>query len=128
MAEIIDNVSHVDWRELKQILSNPSSPILVVDVRELEEYEAAHIPGIPLVPMSEIVDVVDRFDKDREYVLVCRSGRRSLEVAKFFQANGIERVHNFKGGMLSWIEEGNETAQGPEHVVKDYTPEHLERK
>lgn len=114
MAYVKENISQLSYEEVKEIPENNS--LLLLDVRELEEYVEGHIPTIPLVPMSEIVDLIDQFDKNEEYVLVCRSGRRSHEVAKFFKDNGIEKVHNYAGGMLEW--EGPITT-GEENVIKD---------
>ena len=34
-------------------------------------------------------------------MVLCRSGRRSLEVAKFLQQNGFKAV-NLAGGILAW--------------------------
>lgn len=106
MAKIIEGVSHLNAEELHNILRDASKQhIHVIDVRESEEYEAGHIPGVPLLPMSEIPDRIDEFDQAAEYIFVCRSGRRSLEVAKFFQSEGIEQVHNYAEGMLGWEQE-----------------------
>lgn len=103
MAELIEGVSHVDTQELYNIMQDPNKKhVHIIDVREEEEYIAGHIPGVPLLPMSEIPDRVDQLDKSMEYIFVCRSGRRSLEVAKFLQGEGIEKVHNYLGGMLEW--------------------------
>ncbi|WP_026691287.1 rhodanese-like domain-containing protein [Alteribacter aurantiacus] len=116
MAFEKENVTQLTYEEVKDIhVKKKLSPILI-DVREIEEYEEGHIPGIPLIPMSEIVDLVDAFDKGEEYVLVCRSGRRSQEVAKFFKDNGIENVHNYADGMLGWTAE---QTPGHEWVVKN---------
>lgn len=115
MAEIIEGVSHLNTKELYQILKDPDqADVQIIDVREQEEYEAGHIPGVPLIPMSEIPDKIEQFDKNVEYIFVCRSGRRSLEVAKFFQSEGIEKVHNYAGGMLDWKEENQEIVKGSE--------------
>lgn len=127
MAQLIEDISHVTAQELRGLLTDPDNRALVVDVREPEEYVAAHIPGVPLIPMGDIVDLIDRFDKEREYVLVCRSGRRSLEVAKFFAANGIGKVHNFWGGMLAWQEQGFEVEVGPGLSGDAVAPETLTR-
>lgn len=113
MAQRIEDVSHLDWRELREVLDDQNRTAIVIDVREPEEYEEAHIDGLPLIPMGDIIDWTDIMDPQREYIFVCRSGRRSLEVAKYFQRNGFGNVHNFLGGMLSWREEGNEIAKGP---------------
>ncbi|GAA3399548.1 rhodanese-like domain-containing protein [Paenibacillus hodogayensis] len=120
MAERIENVSHLDWRELKDVLEDGERAAIVIDVREPEEYEEAHIGGLPLIPMGDIIDWTEKLDPEREYVFVCRSGRRSLEVAKYFQNNGFGRVHNFAGGMLSWAAEGNTIATGPAEDIDSF--------
>lgn len=114
MAYEKEGVTQIDVTELKQALKDDQT--IVIDIREHEEYVEAHIPGLPLIPMSEIVDVVDDFEKDKEYVLVCRSGRRSHETSKFFKMNGIEQVKNYEGGMLAWDED---VQTGEENIIKD---------
>ncbi|CAG7638462.1 rhodanese-like domain-containing protein [Paenibacillus allorhizosphaerae] len=128
MAQIIENISHLDTQELLALSADPDRQAIFIDVREPEEYEAAHIPGIPLIPMGEIIDLIEQLDPDREYVFVCRSGRRSLEVAKFFSANGFEKIHNYLGGMLQWQQEAHKVAAGREHIIDAFTLEQLERK
>lgn len=111
MSHYIDGIHHVSNVELQRILGDPSKETHVIDVREPEEYEERHIPGVPLIPMGDIVDYLDKLDQKQAYVFVCRSGRRSFEVAKYFHANGFERVSNFEGGMLSWT---GVSVSGPE--------------
>lgn len=125
MSSVIAGISHFDVRELKSVLDDSANDSIVIDVREVEEYEAGHIPGIPLIPMGEIIDYLDQFDRNREYIFVCRSGRRSLEVAKFFKNNGFDKVHNYLGGMLQW---DGELALGQENIITEFHPEQLERK
>lgn len=125
MSTVIEGVSHIDAQKLKQIIDSPDHDAIIIDVREVEEYESGHIPGIPLIPMGDIPDVIDQFDRNREYIFVCRSGRRSLEVAKFLQHNDFEKVHNFLGGMLKW---DGEIVFGQERVITEFSQEQLERK
>lgn len=126
MPAFIEGVSHLDKQELHSLINDSTkSDVIIIDVRELEEYEEGHIPNIPLLSMGNIPDVMDQFDKDAEYVFICRSGRRSLEVSKFFQNEGIEKVHNFLGGMLTWDKEVN---IGQENVIHDFSMKALERK
>lgn len=115
MAHKVEGIRQLSFTEVKELYDQSSKSPIFIDVRELEEYTSGHIPGIPLIPMSEIANRAGELAKEEEYVLVCRSGRRSHEVAKFFQENGIENVANYEGGMLEW-EGPLET--GEEHVVK----------
>jgi rhodanese-related sulfurtransferase len=125
MSYVVEGISHLNSGELRDILADPANKTIVIDVREPEEYEAGHIGTLPLIPMGEIADYIGQFDRSREYVFVCRSGRRSLEVAKFFHNNGFDRVHNFAGGMLGW---DGEVTFGSENVVTEFNAEQLERK
>jgi rhodanese-related sulfurtransferase len=76
----------------------------VVDVREPNEYtgELGHIPGAELVPLGALESAAATWDKDRELVLVCRSGARSSRAAATLAAAGFRRVMNMTGGMLAW--------------------------
>ncbi|WP_438349346.1 rhodanese-like domain-containing protein [Paenibacillus sp. FA6] len=124
MSTIIEGVSHVDTSELYKIIEHTPQQVYVIDVREPEEYNEVHIPGVPLIPMGDIPDLIESFDKSAEYVIVCRSGRRSLEVSKFFQQEGIEKVHNYYGGMLAW---DREVEVGPEHIIETFSMDKLTR-
>ncbi|MCK6547231.1 rhodanese-like domain-containing protein [Myxococcota bacterium] len=77
---------------------------LLVDVREVHEYrgELGHIQGAELVPLATVAEAASRWDKDRELVVVCRSGGRSGRAAAMLAANGFTRVANMVGGMLAW--------------------------
>jgi len=48
-----------------------------------------------------VADRVDELNRDSEIVVLCRSGRRSLEVARFLQQSGFKTV-NLAGGILAW--------------------------
>lgn len=102
MGKEIEGVKQMEADELLKLYDNKPQEVELIDVREPEEYEAGHIPGIKLIPMGEIPEQMEKLDKNKEYVFVCRSGRRSHEVCKFLQAHGFARVFNFDGGMLEW--------------------------
>jgi rhodanese-related sulfurtransferase len=76
-------------------------PLTLLDVREEWELGVASVPGIVHIPMGEVAGRLGELDRTREVVVLCRSGRRSLEVAKFLQQNGFKAV-NLAGGILAW--------------------------
>ena len=84
-------------------------------MRELDEYAEAHIPGVSLIPMNTIPSFLDDFDRNASYVFICRSGKRSQNVARYLKEQGMTNVSNFAGGMLSWQ---GEVKDGLEWVVK----------
>lgn len=76
-------------------------PLTLLDVRESWELDVASVPDVVHIPMGEVASRMNELDSSREVVVLCRSGRRSLEVAKFLQQNGFRAV-NLAGGILAW--------------------------
>jgi rhodanese-related sulfurtransferase len=75
--------------------------LTLLDVREDWELGVASVPDIVHIPMGQVADRLAELDRSRETVVLCRSGRRSMEVAKFLQQNGFRAV-NLAGGILAW--------------------------
>lgn len=73
----------------------------VIDVRENEEVAQGMIDGATHIPLGDIPEATDRLDQEKEYILVCRSGRRSLNAAKYLADKGFKAI-NMTGGMLKW--------------------------
>lgn len=78
--------------------------LTLLDVREEWELGVASVPGILHIPMGQLADRLGEIDRSREVVVLCRSGRRSLQVANFLQQNGFRAV-NLAGGILAWSRE-----------------------
>ena len=75
----------------------------LLDVREPWETELAPVPSrIVHIPMGEIADRLGELDPNTETVVICRSGGRSLQVARFLAAHGFRSVANLAGGILAW--------------------------
>lgn len=81
---------------------------LLVDVREQDEIEALSydVPNIMHVPLSEFEDRYAEIPKDKDVVMVCRSGGRSLRAAGFLVNHGYDKVVNMQHGMIRWAEKG----------------------
>lgn len=73
----------------------------LVDVREDEEVASGMIPGAKHIRMGDIPASLDYFDKNKEYIFICRSSRRSENVCHYLQDQGY-KVRNMAGGMLAW--------------------------
>ncbi|MEO8654795.1 MAG: rhodanese-like domain-containing protein [Ramlibacter sp.] len=81
---------------------------LLVDVRELSEVAqvAFDLPGVVLLPLSELEQRFAELPRDRDLVLVCREGDRSLKATYFLMYQGYERVANMEGGLYKWARKG----------------------
>ena len=76
-------------------------PMTLLDVREDWELAIASVSGVVHIPMAAVPSRLNELDRDKDIVVLCRSGRRSLEIAKFLQLNGF-RALNLSGGILAW--------------------------
>jgi rhodanese-related sulfurtransferase len=76
--------------------------IVLLDVRTDKEYEQGHIPGAVHVPFSEIGDRVKKLKKDKELVVFCQNGSRSIWAIKRLMGMGYKNISNLKGGYNAW--------------------------
>src|SRR5204862_6820793 len=98
--------------ELASALTRPAGP-LVVDVRMPAEYGAMHLEPSLLLPLDEIARRRGALPRDRELVLVCRTGARArLADAELTGA----RTRVLEGGLMAWQEAGNPVVEGKAHM------------
>jgi rhodanese-related sulfurtransferase len=97
---VVEELKIITPEELKKKLE-AGEKLELVDVREDYEVEQGKIPGAKHIPMAEIPASMGYFDKNKEYIFICRSSRRSENVCLFLQDQGF-KVRNMIGGMLEW--------------------------
>ena len=81
---------------------------LLVDVRERSEVAelAFDVPGIVNIPLSEFEQRFAELPRERELILVCAGGQRSLKAAYYLIYQGYARVANMKDGLAKWLRKG----------------------
>lgn len=78
------------------------SDAFIIDVREDEEvFETGTIKGAVHIPMMTVPNNLNKIPKDREIYILCRSGRRSYEVASYLNELGYNAI-NLKGGIIKY--------------------------
>ncbi len=98
------------WDAETHLRENPA--LLVLDVREPAEYDAMHIEGSINVPRG-VLESACEYDyedtvpelveaREREVLVVCRSGKRSVLAADTMQRLGYLRVESLKTGLRGW--------------------------
>ena len=95
----------VDCQSVKQKLDN-GEEFLFLDCREQNEYDLVHIQGTKLLPMSQIQDRIAELEehKDREIVVHCHHGGRSLQVAGWLTQLGYPNAKSLAGGIDVWAQ------------------------
>ncbi|HEX2121691.1 MAG TPA: molybdopterin-synthase adenylyltransferase MoeB [Thermoanaerobaculia bacterium] len=79
--------------------------VVLIDVREPYEWNAGHLEQAQHIPMSQIEKRLGEIPRDRDVVMICRSGSRSAHVQQHLLQNGWNRVQNLVGGMARWARE-----------------------
>lgn len=69
-----------------------------LDVRKESEYKSEHVVGVENFSLDFIHSNFAEINPDKEYFLHCATGYRSLIAASIFQANGVKKVTDVRGG------------------------------
>ena len=98
--EGVEEINFLDLKEMQQEGEN----FLLIDVREPEELTPGMIPGAVALPRGMLEIEIDRFttDKDKQIVLYCRNGGRSLLAAYMLRRMGFSNVVSLLGGYTEW--------------------------
>ncbi|XLS28263.1 rhodanese-like domain-containing protein [Flavobacteriaceae bacterium M23B6Z8] len=95
------DLSQEEWAEQFQA----DSDSFLLDVRTPEEFEDGHIPGATNIDIylgQEFVDEVEKLDKNKNYYVYCRSGKRSGQACAIMNQLGFENAYNLSGGFMEW--------------------------
>jgi len=90
---------------IKQILPqelDQKKGMVILDVCTNKEYNHGHIPGAVHVPLQEIGNKIKKLKKDKEIVVYCQHGNRSIWAIKRLIGMGYTNLHNLKGGYRAW--------------------------
>lgn len=85
-----------------------NSPLLL-DVREQWEWDRCRISDSRLLPMGQIITQIQNLDKAQETVIICHHGIRSMQVSKYFDSIGFEKIINLHGGIDAWAKQVDPT-------------------
>ncbi len=95
----------ISARQLNDLLAAEAETPFLLDVREPWEFELARIDGSQLVPLGQLPGRFAELDPERETVVICHHGVRSMQAAFFLQAQGFRHVINLAGGIDAWSRE-----------------------
>ncbi|MBU0499652.1 MAG: rhodanese-like domain-containing protein [Gammaproteobacteria bacterium] len=98
------------WELEERLQANPGA--LILDVREPAEFDAMHIAGSMNVPRGILESACEwEYEetepelvraREREVIVVCRSGYRSILAAHSLQVLGFKDVVSLKTGLRGW--------------------------
>lgn len=73
----------------------------ILDVRETEEVECGAVSGAVNIPLGELRQRKDELPKDKEIIIMCKSGVRAYLGERILKQSGF-KVKNLSGGYITW--------------------------
>jgi len=77
----------------------------VLDVRTEQEWNEFHAPNTTLIPLDQLQSRLSELPKDRQIVVVCRSGNRSQQARNILLSAGFQAT-SMTGGLNEWRARG----------------------
>jgi len=81
------------WQEKKAV---------IIDVRTPAEFKEGHIPGVTNIPLEQLEARIGEVPKDKQVLLICRSGKRSAQGTALLRGKNLTNVYNITEGMNGW--------------------------
>ncbi len=92
-------ITDIDWNKA---LEMSKAGAVLIDVRTPAEVAEGMAPGAINIPLQEIEQHLSEFPKDKDLLIYCRSGKRSMAASNFLIENGYGKVFNVVGGFLAF--------------------------
>lgn len=92
----IDQVKSIAPEDIKQYYGDGTH--IILDVRKPSEFEQEHIKGAINIQLSEISSRLDELDANKQYIVHCAAGYRSMMAASIMKANGLNNFTNVVNG------------------------------
>ena len=108
---LVDIAEEFPW-DIEEKINNSEQRPLLLDIREADEFTAMHIQESLHVPRG-ILESACEYDyeetvrelveaRQRDVVVICRSGNRSVLAAYTMQLMGYQQVCSMKTGLRGW--------------------------
>lgn len=127
VAECLSEVEELFPWDLSEELQQGRQP-LILDIREPYEFAALHLPGSLNVPRGvlepacewgyeeTVPELVQA--RERDIVVVCRSGYRSVLAAYTLRRMGYQHVRSLKTGVRGWNDYEQPLVDGKEQPLE----------
>jgi len=113
IEDVLPNIKEVFPWDLEEKFA-ASEDILLIDITEAKEFNTLHIKNSINVPRGVLESGCDwgyedtipelAAARDREVIVICRSGNRSALAAHTMQLMGYNHVSSLKTGLRGWFD------------------------
>lgn len=113
IEDVLPNIQEIFPWDLDEKLTD-SKDILLIDITEPNEFSTVHIKNSINVPRGILETACDwgyedtlpelANARDKEVIIICRSGNRSALAAFTMQLMGFKNVSSLKTGLRGWFD------------------------
>ena len=84
------------------------SDFAVLDIRTPGEFQAGHLKNAILIDFysQTFADQLSRLDKEKNFLIYCRSGNRSARSLEIFKKLKFQKIYHMANGISTWNSEG----------------------
>jgi rhodanese-related sulfurtransferase len=98
-------MKNIKREEAEEIIANGAT---IIDVRTEGEFSEGHISGAINMEIGEMSEEeIEKLDKEKSYLLYCRSGGRSSRAAQILDFLDFKNVYNLDGGYMEWVKKNS---------------------
>ena len=95
----VASITNIDWQKAFEM---SKSGAVLMDVRPPAEVAKGMASEAAInIPLQDMPQRLSEIPKDKDLLVYCRSGKRSMAASKFLVENGYTRVFNIEGGILA---------------------------
>lgn len=97
------DISVKDFYELAKEYEN-GGDFVIIDFRTKSEYSSGYIKNSTNLDFydNNLKNNLNNLDKNKTYLIYCRSGNRSGQALKIMKDLGFKKVYNMIGGIIDW--------------------------
>ena len=101
-SPIVQDISKDDVLDLLE-----DESIDIIDLRTDEEFIKGSIKYSYNIDFQkrEFIDNLDLLDKEKAYIIYCKSGNRSEKASLIMKSLGFKVIYHYKKGYQDWVED-----------------------
>ncbi len=102
LVKLVGYLSRLGIKEIGAKDLDAMKGMTLLDVRTDKEYRLGHIPGAVHIPLEDVGARAKKLRKDKEIVVYCQTGNRSIWAIKRLMGMGFTNLSHLKGGYYAW--------------------------
>lgn len=102
------NIIDVDAKEAYELINSHQNDLIILDIRTESEYLNGHIKEAINIDFysKDFRDKLSKLDREKTYLLYCRTGNRSSKAISDFRELGFKKIYHLYSGISDWYNKG----------------------